>query len=155
MRYAKEHGDYSVSLSLQTIMLSARGPWNDESLLLGGKAMRKNIGQLDLNKPWGCLSCLYGESLMPPSAYEAFEKHTVIRKNLGVNGLAVVIKDSDIAFTIKSQLTKAYQAAGVEFEFFSEIESAITWLNDKGVNLDKAQVLQFFQQHSYTQQYDS
>ena len=155
MKYAKEHGYYAVSRSIQTIMLSARGPWNDESLLLGGREMGKNIQQLDLSKPWGCLSCLYGESLMPPSAFKAFEKHTAIRKSLGLKAMAVVIQDSDIANTIKNQLSHAYQSAGVEYEFLANIETAITWLNDRDVNLSKPQVIQFFQQYSFALQNDN
>lgn len=148
-KYSQEHGDYVVSRSQQTIMFSARGPWNDETMKRGAKEMGQNIGQLDLSKPWGCLSCLYGESLMPPSTFKSFEKHTKIRKSMGLTGLAVVIRDSDIANTIKSQLTDAYQSAEVDFIFLSDLNSAITWLSNIGVSIDKQQAIQFFQLHSF------
>ena len=149
MNYSQEHGDYVVSRSQQTIIFSARGPWNDETMIRGAKEMGQNIGQLDLSKPWGCLSCLYGESLMPPSTFKAFAKHTKIRKSMGLTGLAVVIQDSDIANTIQSQLTKAYQAAEVDFAFLSDINSAITWLSNIDVSIDTQQANQFFQLHSF------
>jgi hypothetical protein len=118
-------------------------------MIRGAKEMGENISQLDLSKPWGSLSCLYGESLMPPSTFKSFAKHTLIRKSMGLKALAVVILDSDITNTIKRQLTPAYHAADLEFAFLSDIESAIVWLSDINVSLDKQQVIQFYQQHSF------
>ena len=149
MNYSKEHGDYVVSRSLQTILFSGRGPWNDETMIRGSREMGQSIKQLDLSKPWGSLSCLYGESLMPPSTFKAFAKHTMIRKSMGLKGLAVVIQDSQIANTIKSQLIQAYEPAEVEFAFLSDIDSAMNWLLDLDVILDKQQVDQFFLQQSF------
>jgi hypothetical protein len=149
MKYSKEHGDYIVGRSKQTIMFSARGPWNDETMLRGAKEMSENMGQLDMSKPWACLSCLYGESLMPPSTFKSFAKHTLIRKSMGLKGLAVVILDSDISNTIKNQLTPAYNAADVNFAFLSDINSAINWISGIDVDIDRQQVEHFFHRHSF------
>lgn len=149
MKYSHEHGDYVVGRSQQTIMFSGRGPWNDETLMRGTKEMGASIEQLDFSKPWGCLSCLYGESLMPPSTFKAFAKQTIIRKSLGLKGLAVVILNSDIAHTIESQLTQAYQPAGVDFEFLKDVDSAIDWLCSRGIELDKVQAEHFFKSNAF------
>lgn len=149
MKYSKEHGDYIVGRSQQTMLFSARGPWNDETMARGAKEMGKMMRQLDLSKPWGFLSCLYGESLMPPSTFESFAKHTLIRKSMGLKGLAVVILDSDITNTIKNQLTPAYKAADVDFAFLNDINSATAWLSGIDVDLDEHQVKGFFQRHSF------
>lgn len=149
MQQSKEHGDYVVGRSLQTILFAARGPWNDETMIRGSKEMAENMAKLDLSKPWGTISCLYGESLMPPSTYKSFAKHTLIRKSKGLKALAVVILDSDIAFTIESQLTPAYQNADIEFAFLPDINSAIDWLSGIDVRLDKQQAEQFFQLNSF------
>jgi hypothetical protein len=135
-------------------MFSARGPWNDETMIRGAKEFGMNISQLDLSKPWGTLSCLYGESLMPPSTYKSFAKHTLIRKSMGLKALAVVILESDIAYTIESQLTPAYEAADLEFAFLPDIPSAIAWLSNIDVSLDKQQVEQFFKLHSFVRAQD-
>ncbi|WP_339722617.1 hypothetical protein [uncultured Paraglaciecola sp.] len=149
MKHSIEHGDYVVSRSLQTIMFSARGPWNDETMKRGAREMGENIAQLDLSKPWGTLSCLYGESLMPPSTFNSFAKHTLIRKSMGLKALAVVILDSDIANTIKNQLTPAYQEADLKFAFLPDINSAIAWLSEINLDLEQQQVQQFFEKHSF------
>lgn len=150
MKYANEHGEYVVDRSRQTIMFSARGPWNDETMKRGAKEMGDSIAKLDLSKPWGTLSCLYGESLMPPSTYQSFVKHTLIRKSMGLKALAVVILDSEIANTIKSQLVPAYEEAGLQFAFLSDVNSACTWLSEVNVELDKQQVEQFFTKNAFS-----
>jgi hypothetical protein len=63
--------------------------------------------------------------------------------------LAVIIEDSDIANTIMSQLTQAYKHAGVDFAFFTDIESAITWLKEHEITLDHPDVSHFFQQNLF------
>jgi hypothetical protein len=83
-KYSIEHGDYVGSRSLQTVMFSARDPWNDETMIRGAKKMAENIAQRYLSKPWGCLSCFYGESSMPTSTFKSFVKHTLIRKSMGL-----------------------------------------------------------------------
>ncbi|MBU3002059.1 hypothetical protein [Paraglaciecola arctica] len=149
MKHANEHGEYVVDRSRQTIMFSARGPWNDETMKRGAKEMGDYIAQLNLSKPWGTLSCLYGESLMPPSTYQSFLKHTLIRKSMGLKALAVVIRDSEIANTIKSQLVPAYEEADLKFAFLSDVNSACTWLSEVNVELDKQQVEQFFTKNAF------
>ena len=68
---------------------------------------------------------------------------------MGLKGLAVVIRDSDIANTITNQLTQAYQHAGVDFAFLTNVDSAIAWLKERGIDLDDRQVNFFVQQHLF------
>jgi hypothetical protein len=149
VKHLQEHGEYVAGRSQQTILFAARGPWNDETLVKGAKEMGQNIKQLNLSEPWGFISCLFGESLMPPSTFELFVKHTLIRKSMGMRCLAVVIQDSDIANTIMSQLTQAYQHAGLDFAFLMDVDSAITWLKEREIEMDDQQVTDFFQQHLF------
>ncbi|MFT4810742.1 MAG: hypothetical protein ACJAWT_001265 [Glaciecola sp.] len=151
MKKLQEHGEYVAGCSRQTIMFAARGPWNDETLVRGSQEMGQNINQLNMSKPWGFISCLFGESLMTPSAYKLFLKHTVIRKSKGMRCLAVIIEDSDIANTIMSQLTLAYQYAGVDFAFLTDIGSAITWIEHHEIELDEQQVTDFFRDNRFVQ----
>jgi hypothetical protein len=149
MKKLQEHCVYVADRSQQTIKFAARGPWNDETLVRGSQEMGQNIKQLNMSKPWGFISRLFGESLMTPSAYKLFLKHTVIRKSKGMRCLAVIIEDSDIANTIMSQLTEAYKHAGVDFAFFTDIESAITWLKEHEITLDHQDMSHFFQQNLF------
>lgn len=151
MKKLQEHGEYVAGRSQQAIMFAARGPWNDEILVRGSKEMGQNIKQLDLSMPWGFISCLFGESLMTPSAYELFLKHTLIRKSMGMRCLAVVIQDSDITNTIMNQLTRAYQEAGLDYAFLANLDTAITFLKEREIDLDEQKVTHFFQQNMFVQ----
>ncbi|MBT0585406.1 hypothetical protein KIU71_03185 [Alteromonas sp. SM 2104] len=112
--------------------------------MLGGR-----IAELDKNHPWGQLSCLYGESLMPPSAYAIFVKQIRIRQQAGLLALAVVIRDSDVARTIKNQLTAAYEDVGVDYAFFDDIDSALPWLQHKDIRFESAAVCAFFDANTF------
>lgn len=143
----REHGNYVVGKCLQTVLLSARGPWNDETLKRGSQEMREMIESLEDGQPWAQISCLYGESLMPPSTFGFFAAQTKTRKDKGLTALAVVIRDSDIENTIIHQLSHAYQDANIEHKFFGTLEAAIDWLKDKGFALNQAQIFEFFETH--------
>lgn len=149
-RPGTEHGIYEVASFGQTVTFSARGPWNDETLRRGSKEMGEVINSLDHSRPWCQISCLYGESLMQPSVFEYFIKQTKVRRQLGLSVLAIVIKDSDIETTIRQQLSNAYALTNVEFEFLSDITSAIQKLEAAGFIIDKTNVLRFFNLNDYS-----
>ncbi|MGS2722057.1 hypothetical protein [Paraglaciecola aestuariivivens] len=154
MKYSQEHGDYVFARSQQAILFSGRGPWNNETLQNGSRIVGGLIRELNLDQAWGGLSCLYGESLMPPSTYDIFVKQNIIRKSKGMKRLAVVIQDSDIANTIQNQLTKAYLSVGIEFAFLDSIEQAMDWLVERDIQLDKQEVLTFFNKHKFKREFD-
>jgi hypothetical protein len=147
-----EHGEYVVGSNQQVLLFVGRGPWNDEALLEGAKKMGKQIALLDQTKLWAQLSCLVGESLMPPSTFNAFVHHSKIRKHKGLVCLAIVILHSEVANTIKQQLSEGYLAADIEHQFFSSIDNAVDWLAQKAFFLDQAQLDVFFQQCDFLHQ---
>ncbi|WP_421133687.1 hypothetical protein [Alteromonas sp. A079] len=144
------HGEFETETIGKLLLFSGRGPWNDETMRNGVVKMSKLISNFDINLPWAQLSCLYGESLMPPSTFEIFIKQTIIRKQRGLSFLAIVIKDTDIARTIRSQLSYCYDAAGVEHVFVDTVEEAIASLSQNGFAFDSANVTHFFKQHDFT-----
>ena len=149
-RPGTEHGRYEAACFGQTLVFSARGPWNDETLRRGSKEVGEIINSFDHSQPWCQISCLYGESLMQPSVFEYFVKQTKIRRQLGLSVLAIVIKDSDIESTIRRQLSNAYALTNVEFEFFSSINSAIQMLEASGFILEQNNVRRFFILNDYS-----
>lgn len=148
-RPGTEHGRFEVASFKQVLSFSARGPWNDETLRRGSREMGEVINSLDLSKPWCQISCLFGESLMQPSVYDYFVKQTVVRKKLGLSILAIVVRDTDIAATIKRQLTDAYGAANIDHEFFNDIDSALSMLEKTGFEIDVVNIKHFFTQNEF------
>lgn len=147
----KEHGDYVVGRSEQLVLFSGRGPWNDETMRRGSRETGRVISQIDKTRPWGQISYLSGESIMPPSTFSAFIKQIVIRKESGMTALAVVIKDSNITNTIKSQLTQAYESVDIEHKFLNGIDEALDWLEQLSIQVDRKAVHAFFNQYSFAQ----
>ncbi|MDO6711851.1 hypothetical protein Q4567_14045 [Aliiglaciecola sp. 2_MG-2023] len=143
----QEHGEHVIGKCGQVLLFSGRGPWNDEALEGSLQQTIDNFHTVDKNRPWAQLSCLYGESLFPPSTYNLFKKQTFLRKQLGITAVAVVILDSDISNTIKQQLSTGYQAAEVNYQFFSSLVDAIHWLENHGVDIDANAITQFFNQN--------
>ncbi|MDB2330294.1 hypothetical protein N9V74_01130 [Alteromonas sp.] len=144
------HGEFETETMGQLLLFSARGPWNDETMRNGVVKMSRLISNLGTQSSWAQLSCLYGESLMPPSTFEIFIKQTIIRKQRGLSFLAIVITDTDIGLTIRSQLSYCYDAAGVEHAFVDTVEEAIECLSLKGYDFDSTDVAQFFKTHDFT-----
>ncbi|WJG10348.1 hypothetical protein [Aliiglaciecola sp. LCG003] len=141
----QQHGDYAVGRIGQVVLFMGRGPWNDETLYMGAKELGQIISSIDQNRPWAQFSYLVGESIMPPSAYKLFDKHTKIRKEKGLEALSIVIRKTDIRNTIKHQLSEAYSAANLLHEFFDEVEPARLWLMSKGFLLDQAELNKFIE----------
>lgn len=141
-----EHGDYIVGNNQQILLFAGRGPWNDEAMLQGAKLMGQKIALFDQAKPWAQLSCLVGESLMPPSTFRTFIHHCKIRKERGLACLAIVILDSEVKNTIKQQLSEAYLKADIEHQFFSSIEQAVSWLGQNDFALDRPLLNTFYEQ---------
>lgn len=142
----KEHGEYAVGRCDQVILLRAHGPWNDETLKRGSHEFGLQIQKLSKGKPWAQLSCLYGESIMPPWTFKNFVYHTNIRKQLGLGALAVVILESDIEATIKQQLTQAYTELEISYAFFNNVEASTKWLNDQGFDIEYQAAMDFIEQ---------
>lgn len=139
-----EHGVYITDRTEQLLLFSAKGPWNDETMFRGVKELSQHISLLDQTIPWGQISCLYGESLMPPSTNEVFKKQTLIRKKLGLSAIAVIIKDSDISLTIQNQLSKTYIDAGIEHRFMQSPEQGIDWVQSMNIDFDPDYARRFF-----------
>lgn len=87
---------------------------------------------------------------MPPSVFKGFTKHTAIRKKSGLRFLAVVIKDSDIEFTIRSQLSAGYEETGIDYGFFDSIEEALEHIASINIDFDKQAALSFFGRKSFS-----
>ncbi|MEP0354312.1 MAG: hypothetical protein ABJH06_11080 [Paraglaciecola sp.] len=144
-----EHGHYVSSRSKQLMLFSGKGPWNDEALTYGTKSTQLDINAIDHKKPWGQIGFLYGESLMPPTAFKLFSDVICLRQQMGLKAIAIIIQDSDVIITIKTQLKVAYNKAGIESEFFDDFDSATNWLTSFNIEFDQTEVKNFYQNNQF------
>lgn len=139
-----QHGSYAAGKSQQVVTFSARGPWNEETMRQGSKALGAVIRQLDLTKPWAQISCMYGESLMPPAAFEMFVQQSAIRKSAGLEALAIVMKDCETPHTTRAQLAEGYSRTRINHQFFDSVKDAIVWTQNLSFTFDENEVYSFF-----------
>jgi hypothetical protein len=144
------HGDFETGVSKQLLLFSARGPWNDETMKTGVIRMADDISKIKEGTSWGQVSCLYGESIMPPSTFDIFVKQTRIRKSRGLCFLAVVILDTDIMLTIKQQISKCYELAEVPFAFFDNIPDALQAVEQKELTFVRSDAEDFFARFNFS-----
>lgn len=146
----RPHEEFESSTNGHVLFFSARGPWNEETLRNGVMKLSEDISRFPHDTRWAQISCLYGESLMPPSAFNIFVKHTRIRKARGLSFLAVVILDTDIMLTTKQQVSDCYEAADVPFQFYESVDLALDALREKGYSFDKAEAQRFFERFDFS-----
>ena len=144
------HGDFKTGVSKQLLLFSARGPWNDETMRTGVVRMAEDISKIEEGTSWGQVSCLYGESIMPPSTFDIFVKQTRVRKSRGLCFLAVVILDTDIMLTIKQQISVCYELADVPFAFFDNIADALDAVEARNIAFERSDVESFFARYNFS-----
>lgn len=144
------HGEFECSVSGQLLLLSARGPWNDETMRNGVAKMSSDISKFEKDTKWAQVSSLYGESLMPPSTFDIFVKQTRVRKKRGLSFLAVVILDTDIMLTTKHQISQCYDAAEVPYGFYETVEDALQALSKMGYDFGREDAEHFFTKFNFT-----
>jgi hypothetical protein len=144
------HGDFKSALNQQLLQFSARGPWNDVTMKNGTVEVGQLIASIAEGQPWAQLSCLFGESLMPPSTFDIFVKQTQRRKEKGLSFLAVVILDTDIERTTKRQIKQCYELAGVNFAFFNSVHDALNNMQQRSIAFDRQEAEHFFERFNFT-----
>ena len=112
--------------------------------------MSSDISKFEKGTKWAQVSCLYGESLMPPSTFDIFVKQTRVRKTRGLSFLAVVILDTDIMLTTKHQISQCYDAAEVPYGFYETVEEALEAMTNNGYDFDSDEAERFFARFNFT-----
>ena len=144
------HGEFESALNQQLLQFSGRGPWNDVTMRNGTVKMGRHIASITDGKPWAQLSCLYGESLMPPSIFDIFVKQTHKRKEKGLSFLAVVVLDTDIERTTKQQIQQCYEVAGVNFAFYRSLSEALDNIKQRGFAFNRNEAEHFFERFNFS-----
>lgn len=81
-------------------------------------------------QPWGLLISFYGNSVFTPDVEESLIKVNKYRVEQGLIASATVLINSSTADIQQLQLRRIYQACGITFYVFSDIENAKSWLEN-------------------------
>lgn len=143
-----EHGHIDFVRKENVIILKAEGPWNQLTVDRYASLYKDLVTPL-LGSDWASLVIMYGESLMYPQAEAELLRSSKWRVKNGLKALAYVILDSDIRLTIINQSKHVYEKANVNHAFFNDIDSAISWLESNGFEVDQEYLEQKPNWHSH------
>lgn len=122
------HGHYAIHVEANLLHIDGKGPFNKELVAKYAQALETCISELEQRGPWYQLVMLYQLCLMTPEAEQVFIDSLKDRKSRGLTASAVVLNDPEGQALITDQFGNAYQAAGVDYEFFADSDQAKMWL---------------------------
>lgn len=121
------HGIYEVKVEDGILFVDATGPFNEELINSYRQAIEKCIQIVEAHS-WNQIIVLHDMSLFTPEAELALTESLINRKSRKLNASAVVFVDIEGEIIIKQQMSKAYNTAKVQHEYFTSIEEAKIWL---------------------------
>ena len=134
MKYA--HGEYVVSRCGAIMAVQAQGPWNRECVVKFAEDYRSEREGLAGNR-WGDIVFVTGESLFVPDAADVLKSLVKSVMKLGLSHIAVVLGNSTVRSSTKTQLEKIYNSLGIAHVFVETNDQALQWLESEGYLVDK------------------
>ena len=132
----KPHGIYTIESSGRILFVDATGPFNDEVIRRYLKELMAEIEALAPD-PWAMFVIFRNVSLFTPEAERELTAVNKLRKDLGMEFIALVFLDIVGAEILRSQIDRIYESAGVEHAYFDSSAKAREWLAEKGYQVGK------------------
>lgn len=126
----EQHGIYAVEVKGKVMIVDAQGPFNDELVKSYTQAVKSAVMHLS-GEAWGQIIILRGLSLFTPDAEQLLYDVTVWRKEHNLSASAVLMLNTEAKELVRSQISRIYEKASIEYGFYEDIESAMTWLQAK------------------------
>lgn len=124
------HGELSARRDGRIMILEGAGPWNMEALNRSADTTAAVRDAL-WGQPWGVIAIVHGEAIHVPDAADLLV--SFISEDLlhGRVGSGLIVKDSDSPTFAANHIADIYQRAGEMFEFFDDLPSARTWVQNR------------------------
>jgi len=121
------HGHSAISIADNIMTIQSRGPWNIEYF----EGLHRNI--IEVIKEYSLtdfavLLIPYGEAI---GVHEAMKYHVEFLRQGSSMAVAVNLSNCETPLSTESMCRVAYESADLAHEFFSDNESAISWLKTK------------------------
>jgi hypothetical protein len=127
------HGKFNIQAFEHILLVDLTGPWNVEFVEQLHLEVIEKIKGVNIDN-FGVLLIPRGEAL---SIKEAINYHIAFIKQAKSKAIAVNLEHSTIPFLTQELLESVYKAAGMEYGFFPDNDSAKIWLEEKlGVSTD-------------------
>ena len=125
----KSHGRYTIETIGRMLSVDATGPFNDALIHDYQQDLKSSVEALS-PEPWTMLVTLHDESLFTPEAEAELAKVMIWRKNMGMTKVGLMFVQTIGSDILKAQMTRMYDAAGVEHAYFDNIDDARIWLGN-------------------------
>lgn len=125
------HGEYSLKIQEQTLLIRAKGPGNLELVEQYVKDVENQIKWLSENGAWATLVVLSGTPLLPPDASKLLKRTISQEKYQGLTASAVVLEGVEYSQSISRFWLDIYKNAGIKAALFDDECLAMEWLNEQ------------------------
>lgn len=126
------HGQYSIKIEDNIIIVDAEGPFNDELINAYQADYRSAMSQVcEKYKTWSQIIYLYHDSLLTPEAEEELTKLNVAKNAQGLTHGAVIFVDTEGSNLLATQFQRIYDKAGITVVFTTDLGDAKMWLKNQ------------------------
>ena len=125
--YHKQHGEFSLMMNQDVVLINAVGPWNLECIEQFGIDYATSVYSAKTTR-WADIIMLQGESLLIPEAEKDLQVRIARAVETGLGHVAVVMCKSEVKTTAKLQMKRLYRNLPAELAFFDTLNEAIDWV---------------------------
>jgi len=120
------HGEYRLTLKNNLLILEATGPFNLQYVDRLVHDIQCKVSHI--KKPWGQITVFNNDSIFVPDAFLKLKSSMQQRKESGLKVVAVILREPQCSFLIRSQISEIYQSAQIPFQFFDNFSEAEHWI---------------------------
>lgn len=125
------HGQYSLQIINQILIIRASGPANLELIEQYVIDVENQVDILRGKGQWCTLIILSGTPLLPPDASRLIEDTIASEKRAGLCASAVVLNDVEYAQSASRYWLDFYAKTNVTAAVFEDENSALSWLAEQ------------------------
>jgi len=120
------HGEYSIELEDQLLIVNAKGPFDEEIVLEFATELETMASKMPTT--WGQLNIIHKNALLTPDAEQQMSALVQRRHEMGMVAIAMLLVDTKEQLTFKNQIARIYQHHQVVHRFFVNEVDAKQWL---------------------------
>jgi hypothetical protein len=125
------YGQYQIAALGSIVAVSAEGMADKGAIERYSQDMMEVIANFG-GESWAFLGLLHGSAILTKDAEVALQRSIEWRVQHGMELGVLVTGGTIVENLVKSQFERIYQKAGTELRIFSDEESAMAWLSERG-----------------------
>jgi len=121
------HGTFIVTKKANILEVDATGPFNQGAV----DCYQSDVLALvqEIKGGWGQIAYINENCLYTPGAEQQMYRFTKMRKELGLQAIALVFVDHNSMQIVRDKIADFYQSLAVSYHFFTDKLQAEEWLD--------------------------